>query len=35
MGALLVAVGLLMITEQFERIAYWLLETFPVLGTIG
>jgi cytochrome c-type biogenesis protein len=35
MGVLLVAVGLLMITEQFERIAYWLLETFPVLGTIG
>ena len=35
MGVLLVVVGLLMIFEQFERIAYWLLETFPVLGTIG
>ena len=35
MGVLLVAVGLLMIFEQFERIAWWLLETFPVLGTIG
>ena len=35
MGVLLVAVGLLMIFEQFERIAWWLLETFPVLATIG
>ncbi len=35
MGALLVVVGLMMITGQFERMAYWLLETFPVLGTIG
>ncbi len=35
MGLLLVAVGLLMITGQFERLAYWLLETFPALATIG
>ena len=35
MGALLVVVGLMMITGQFERMAWWLLETFPVLGTIG
>ncbi|HUS52567.1 MAG TPA: cytochrome c biogenesis protein CcdA [Thermohalobaculum sp.] len=35
MGVLLVAVGLLMMFEQFERIAYWLLETFPVLATFG
>ncbi len=35
MGALLVVVGLMMVTGQFERMAYWLLETFPVLGLIG
>lgn len=35
MGLLLVAVGLLMITDQFEQIAYWLLETFPVLASFG
>ncbi|MHA1528559.1 MAG: cytochrome c biogenesis CcdA family protein [Alphaproteobacteria bacterium] len=35
MGALLVVVGVMMITGQFERMAWWLLETFPVLGTIG
>ncbi len=35
MGALLVVVGGMMITGQFERMAYWLLETFPVLGLIG
>ena len=35
MGALLVVVGVMMITGQFERMAYWLLETFPVLGLIG
>ena len=35
MGALLVLVGGMMITGQFERMAWWLLETFPVLGTIG
>ncbi len=35
MGLLLVTVGLLMILGEFERIAYWLLETFPALATIG
>jgi cytochrome c-type biogenesis protein len=35
MGLLLIAVGLLMVTGQFERIAWWLLETFPVLARFG
>jgi cytochrome c-type biogenesis protein len=35
MGALLVGVGALMITGSFERIAFWLLETFPVLQQFG
>ena len=35
MGALLVVVGLMMVTGQFERLAYWMLETFPALATIG
>ncbi|GMG82872.1 cytochrome c biogenesis CcdA family protein [Paralimibaculum aggregatum] len=35
MGALLVAVGLMMVTGRFEQMAFWLLETFPVLGRIG
>jgi cytochrome c-type biogenesis protein len=35
MGVLLVVVGMMMITGQFERLAYWLLETFPGLATIG
>jgi cytochrome c-type biogenesis protein len=35
MGMLLVAVGLMMILGQFERIAWWLLETFPSLATLG
>jgi len=34
-GGLLVAMGLLMITGQLEVIAYWLLETFPGLASIG
>ena len=34
MGLMLVAVGGLMIFDQFERIAYWLLETFPALANI-
>ena len=34
-GILLVVTGLLFITGQFTRIAYWFLETFPILGTIG
>ncbi|MGG7566462.1 cytochrome c biogenesis CcdA family protein [Rhodovulum sp. DZ06] len=35
MGAMLIAVGILMISGSFSDISYWLLETFPVLGTIG
>jgi cytochrome c-type biogenesis protein len=35
MGGMLVAVGALMITGSFERIAFWLLETFPVLSQFG
>lgn len=35
MGVLLIAVGLLMMTLQFERIAWWLLETFPVFALVG
>jgi len=35
MGALLVVTGLLFLTGQFTRIAYWFQETFPVLQTIG
>ncbi|HEX3208969.1 MAG TPA: cytochrome c biogenesis protein CcdA [Geminicoccaceae bacterium] len=34
-GGLLLAMGLLMITGQLERLAYWLLEAFPALGQIG
>jgi cytochrome c-type biogenesis protein len=35
MGLLLVAVGVMMILGEFERLAWWLLDTFPVLGEIG
>jgi len=35
MGALLITVGAMMVTGTFERLAFWLLDTFPVLGTIG
>jgi cytochrome c-type biogenesis protein len=35
MGVLLIVVGLMMMTLQFERLAWWLLETFPVFATIG
>ena len=34
-GGLLLAMGLLMVTGQLERLAYWMLETFPALGRIG
>jgi cytochrome c-type biogenesis protein len=34
-GGVLVAMGLLMLTGRLEMFAYWLLETFPVLGRIG
>ncbi len=35
MGGLLVGVGILLITGGFADISFWLLETFPVLATIG
>jgi cytochrome c-type biogenesis protein len=35
MGLLLIVVGGLMITDRFSAMSYWLLETFPILGTIG
>ncbi len=35
MGVLLVLTGLLFLTGQFTRIAYWFQETFPILQTIG
>jgi len=35
MGLLLVAVGLALITGAFTALAFWLLETFPVLATFG
>lgn len=35
MGVLLVVVGLMIMTGEFERIAFWLLETFPVLAQFG
>ena len=35
MGALLVAVGLALISGSFTRFSWWLLETFPALQTFG
>ena len=35
MGGLLVATGILFMTGSMNVIAFWLLETFPSLGTIG
>lgn len=35
MGVLLVAVGLALMTGAFSAFAFWLLETFPVLGQLG
>lgn len=34
-GAVLVAMGIAMMTGNLSRFAYWLLETFPALGRIG
>ncbi|MEM8787594.1 MAG: cytochrome c biogenesis protein CcdA [Pseudomonadota bacterium] len=34
-GAMLVAVGLLLVTGLFTDMSFWLLETFPALGLIG
>ncbi|MSO66873.1 MAG: cytochrome c biogenesis protein CcdA [Pseudolabrys sp.] len=35
MGAFLIAAGILIFTGQMSTIAFWLIETFPVLGKIG
>lgn len=35
MGGLLVLTGIMFLTGQIERMAFWLIETFPVLSTIG
>lgn len=35
MGVLLILTGLLFLTGQFTRIAYWVQDAFPVLQTIG
>ena len=35
MGGFLVLTGILFITGQMSVMSYWLLETFPALGTIG
>jgi cytochrome c-type biogenesis protein len=35
MGALLVIAGVLFLTGGIQKASYWLLETFPVLGTLG
>lgn len=35
MGALLVLVGLALVTGAFSAFSFWLLETFPALGALG
>ena len=35
MGLLLIVVGVAMITGMFSAAAFWLIETFPILATIG
>ena len=35
MGVFLIAAGILIFTGQMPTVAFWLLETFPGLGTIG
>jgi len=34
-GAVTILMGLAMITGQLSALSYWLLDAFPVLGTIG
>ena len=34
-GVLLVLSGVLFLTGGMQRMAFWLLETFPILQTIG
>ena len=35
MGAMLVIVGLLLVTGLFSEMSFWLLENIPALGAIG
>jgi cytochrome c-type biogenesis protein len=35
MGIMLILVGGMMITGDFSAMAYWLVETFPVLSELG
>ena len=35
MGALLILVGLALLTGAFSAFSYWLLETFPALARLG
>ena len=35
MGLLLWTVGLMMVTGQFTRFSWWILEQFPALATLG
>ena len=35
MGGLLVLTGVLFLTGNFTRLAYWFQETFPVLQSFG
>ena len=35
MGILLVVVGLALLTGAFTTFSFWLLETFPALGSLG
>ena len=35
MGVLLITFGVLIATNSINYIAQWMLETFPVFGTIG
>ncbi len=35
MGGLLVVTGVAFLTGGMERMAFWLIETFPALATLG
>jgi cytochrome c-type biogenesis protein len=35
MGALLLVVGVMLLTGAFSDLSFWLLETFPSLATLG
>ncbi len=34
-GLVMIAMGIAMMTGQLSALSYWLLDAFPVLGTIG